>query len=68
MFVFKQGKFCKTMINKGVYVYLDGVLDSLHTHKMRQLGAKFEKVSFKPLSWRLKLDGRYLSRKPSAVC
>jgi hypothetical protein len=33
----------------------EDVLDTFHVHKIRQVGAKFKKVSFKPLPLELKL-------------
>ena len=50
-----------------VFLWGEGVLDTFHRHKMRQVGAKIFKVSFKPLTLGLKLGGRYL-RKLTAVC
>lgn len=40
----------------------------LSQRQMRQVGANIFKVFFKPFTLDLKLDGRYLSRKLTAVC
>lgn len=55
----KEGCVC-------VFLWVESVLDPFHIRKMRQVGAKLLKVSFKSLPLNLKLGGRYLSRKLSA--